>query len=339
MSQVIEISRPEVMAEEPLVSVLMLAYRHEAYIAQAIESVLAQECDFPFELIIAEDCSPDHTRPIAEGYVARHPAVVRIVTGEANVGMMPNFFRALEKCRGKYIAFCEGDDYWNDEAKLRKQVTEIEKNQPADLIVSAGHERLPNGEMHSFQPFGTERRLVSARQLFGKATRTNSGMTWLTAGLLIKKSKLLDLPLHLLKNAPIGDIFIVMAGVSRHPAIYSPSEVCVYRMLVPGSWTSGRRTDWSREDYVTYAQKISHLMSKSAEVVGLDRRAISLRTSPFDWLLFKNHLQNGEFMKAAARLVNVNISYIIGIAKKRMVRSLSLVRSHRSPSTTIDVEK
>ncbi|MBB4200278.1 hypothetical protein CCR94_08300 [Rhodoblastus sphagnicola] len=122
----IETKRPESPTQKPLVSILMLAYRHEAYIAQAIEGVLAQSCDFPIELIIAEDCSPDATRAIAEIYQCRHPEVIRIVTGDENIGVMRNFYRALAQCRGAYVAFCEGDDYWCNPTKLAKQIAMME---------------------------------------------------------------------------------------------------------------------------------------------------------------------------------------------------------------------
>ena len=82
----IEISEKQSLPESPTVSVCMLAYKHEQYIAQAIEGVLAQQCDFPVELVIGEDCSPDNTRDVANEYEQAHPGLVRIITSEHNVG-------------------------------------------------------------------------------------------------------------------------------------------------------------------------------------------------------------------------------------------------------------
>jgi glycosyltransferase involved in cell wall biosynthesis len=103
------------------VSVCMIAYKHEAYIRQAIESILAQEVDFPIELVIGDDCSPDGTAAICEEFAHRDPRV-RLLPRERNLGVMPNFMRTLLACAGQYIAVCEGDDYWTDPQKLRKQV-------------------------------------------------------------------------------------------------------------------------------------------------------------------------------------------------------------------------
>jgi glycosyltransferase involved in cell wall biosynthesis len=90
------------MPEQPLVSVCMITYRHEAYIAEAIEGVLMQTTDFPYELVIADDCSPDRTGEICDAYERKYPVVIRLLRRKKNFGMMPNFVDALKNCQGKY---------------------------------------------------------------------------------------------------------------------------------------------------------------------------------------------------------------------------------------------
>src|SRR5262245_40033788 len=94
------------------VSVCMLAYNHEQFIAQAVESVLAQKTSFPFELVIGEDFSTDNTRTILQDYAARNPGVVRLQLADFNHGPKPNFIKTFSACRGQYVALLEGDDYW-----------------------------------------------------------------------------------------------------------------------------------------------------------------------------------------------------------------------------------
>jgi len=120
----------------PLVSVTMLTYNHEKYIAQAIESVLMQKTDFPFELVIGEDCSTDGTLAIVEAYARKNPEVIRVITDHVNVGALANDVRVNNACRGKYIATLEGDDFWNDVLKLQKQVDFLENNAEYGLIHS-----------------------------------------------------------------------------------------------------------------------------------------------------------------------------------------------------------
>jgi glycosyltransferase involved in cell wall biosynthesis len=104
------------------VSVLMITYNHESYISQAIESVLAQETDFQYELVIGEDCSKDNTRAIIANYQKAHPQIIKLLPSESNLGTHRNFLRTYKACQGKYIALLEGDDYWSAPDKLQKQV-------------------------------------------------------------------------------------------------------------------------------------------------------------------------------------------------------------------------
>ena len=128
--------------DKPLVSALMVTYNHELYIAQAIEGVLQQETDFPFELVIGEDCSTDGTRKIVFNYQKKHPDIIRVITSDKNVGGRKNFFRTVKACRGKYLAFCEGDDYWHHSQKLQKQVDYMEAHPEVGLVHSDGERHI-----------------------------------------------------------------------------------------------------------------------------------------------------------------------------------------------------
>lgn len=121
-----EISDPAVLSKTPLVSIKMITYNHESYISQAIKGVIDQDVDFPIELVIGEDCSTDRTRQIVMEYQKKHPDLIRILTSDKNVGAHQNGRRTEWACRGKYIAFCEGDDYWIDQHKLQSQVDYLE---------------------------------------------------------------------------------------------------------------------------------------------------------------------------------------------------------------------
>jgi glycosyltransferase involved in cell wall biosynthesis len=104
------------------VSILMITYNHEKFIAQAIESVLMQDVDFDYEIVIGEDCSTDHTRDIVTEYEKRYPEKIRVLLSEKNLGMLRNYARTFHSCKGQYIAVLDGDDYWSSPYKLKKQV-------------------------------------------------------------------------------------------------------------------------------------------------------------------------------------------------------------------------
>lgn len=114
--------------QTPLVSITCITYNHEKYIAQTIEGFLMQETSFPYEVIIGEDCSTDGTRAVIEGYCKKYPHIIKLVTSDNNVGARKNGVRIRNEAKGKYIAICEGDDYWTDPHKLQQQVSFLESN-------------------------------------------------------------------------------------------------------------------------------------------------------------------------------------------------------------------
>jgi len=110
----------------PKVSVLILTYNHERYIAQAVESALSQKTSFPIEIVIGEDCSTDHTRDILLEFERSHPETIRLLLHAQNIGPQANYAAAFAACRGEYIAILEGDDYWTNNKKLQKQVDALD---------------------------------------------------------------------------------------------------------------------------------------------------------------------------------------------------------------------
>lgn len=127
-ARVVEISDPDRLVRNPVLSVVMITYNHAAWISHAIEGVLQQQTQFPYELIVADDCSADGTREVVLGYQRRHPSCIRLLTAEKNVGGTLNWQRAARAARGLYMAFCEGDDLWHNTGKIEKQIGFLEAN-------------------------------------------------------------------------------------------------------------------------------------------------------------------------------------------------------------------
>ncbi len=113
------------------VVVWMVTYNHGDFIEQAIESVMKQQTNFKYELFIGEDCSKDQTRNICKDLKNKYPDKITLFLHENNMGSVQNGIFMYERCiesEAKYIALCEGDDYWIDSLKLQKQVDLLEKN-------------------------------------------------------------------------------------------------------------------------------------------------------------------------------------------------------------------
>ncbi|WMI65837.1 glycosyltransferase family 2 protein [Aestuariibaculum sp. YM273] len=133
-----------IYSTKPLVSISVVTYNHKHYIEQCIDSLLKQQTTFPFEIILGEDASQDGTRDICLEYAKKYPDVIRLFlrkredvihingTATGRFNMMEN----IRDCRGKYIALCEGDDYWKDPLKLQKQVDFMEAH--PDYVIHSG---------------------------------------------------------------------------------------------------------------------------------------------------------------------------------------------------------
>lgn len=116
------------MQEEIKLSVALVVYNHEKYLRQAIESILMQEVDFKYEIVVGEDKSTDNSRDILLEYKEKYPDKFVLLFHEKNVGGTKNIYDIFMKAKGKYIACLEGDDYWIDNNKLQKQVDFLENN-------------------------------------------------------------------------------------------------------------------------------------------------------------------------------------------------------------------
>lgn len=108
------------------VNICVVTYNHRKYIRQTLDSILMQKTNFPFEIVIGEDCSTDDTRGIVLEYKKKYPGKIKLLLQKQNVGATRNFIETLKLCSGQYIAICDGDDYWVDPNKLQKQVDFLE---------------------------------------------------------------------------------------------------------------------------------------------------------------------------------------------------------------------
>lgn len=110
-----------------LLSILCITYNHDKFIGEAIESWLEQKTDFQIEIIIGDDCSTDKTVYEVKKHLKIHNNI-KLIERAKNIGFINNFIETYKQCNGKYIAICEGDDYWIDKNKLQMQVDFLENN-------------------------------------------------------------------------------------------------------------------------------------------------------------------------------------------------------------------
>lgn len=204
------------------VSVCIITYNQEQYIEQAIESVLMQQTNFEFELIIGEDCSNDSTRSICEKY-ANKSKIIKLLPSDKNLGIMPNFIRTLQAGQGKYTAICEGDDYWTDPYKLQKQVDFLESNPD---YAGTAHQSLVIGDGIDDRVFRKNvPNEISLNDLLGlRLFHTASVVFRSSINSLFKEAP------HVLSGDRLLNFFIVFSGKIR----FFDDNMCVYRLHSAG---------------------------------------------------------------------------------------------------------
>jgi glycosyltransferase involved in cell wall biosynthesis len=109
------------------VTVLVITYNHERYVASALAGALSQKTSFDFEILVADDCSTDKTADRLRGIAEEHPGRVRFLSRPVNLGICQNFADAYHACRGEFVAILEGDDVWHNPFKLETLVTALDR--------------------------------------------------------------------------------------------------------------------------------------------------------------------------------------------------------------------
>lgn len=125
---------PKQKTKTPYVSVVMTSFNRGHYIGQAIDCILAQECSFPFEIIIGDDCSTDNSRELLQSYKDKYPDVFVLNFHKSNVGFGPNWASTCKLARGKYIAFCDDDDYWCDTNHMKSLADYLDSHDNCGLV-------------------------------------------------------------------------------------------------------------------------------------------------------------------------------------------------------------
>lgn len=207
---------------QPIVSVCIITYNHESYIKDAIEGILSQQLSFPFECVIGEDHSTDNTRLICEQYVKEYPHILKLLPSERNRGIIPNFIRTLKSCKGKYIAICEGDDYWTDNLKLKKQVDFMESNPDFTLCGHSALQLFEEGERPNqlYKPKILKEYYTIKDLIFASSIPT--------ASFMIRNGVIKDLP-SWLYDIRQGDYAILLLSAACGKVKFIDEAMSVYR--------------------------------------------------------------------------------------------------------------
>jgi len=220
----------------PKVSIAMVTYNQESYISQAIESVLAQQVDFAYEIVIGEDCSVDGTREKCRSFQEKYPDRVRLLERETNMGMTRNFLSTIGECRGEYLAILEGDDFWIDPFKLQKQVDLLDADRKCALAFTRTEAFFEDGRPgYEIPPphilsYDLENLLyvnfIATCSVMYRRELVIDFPAWLP------RLEMLDWPLHVLyaQHGKIGFINVMTAKYRIHPKSHYSSRKTIQNL-------------------------------------------------------------------------------------------------------------
>ena len=244
----------------PKVSVLMLAYNHERFIAQAVESVLSQETSFPIEIIVGEDCSTDRTREILSELQSANPRVIRLLLHEKNIGPQKNYATTFAACKGEYIAMLEGDDYWTNTKKLQKQVDALEAHPEWSACFHITRCVYDDGSREpELYPANWTKEVATIQDLF-KGNFLN------TCSQVFRNRLFGPLPSWLLEVEP-GDWVTHILNAEHGPFGCILEVMADYRIHSQGIWSSKGRADQLREILRMLSRLDHHFQGKYREPI------------------------------------------------------------------------
>jgi glycosyltransferase involved in cell wall biosynthesis len=214
--------------KQPKVSACIIAYNHEKYIREAIEGALMQKLDCSYEIVISEDCSTDNTREIVKKYAEKYPDKIRLYLNEKNLGLIGNWEASLKRSAGEYVAILEGDDFWTDPEKLKKQINFLDDN--PDYALCSHNAEVNNEKREKIRNYCRPNHpdVINLEHLL---TKGSSGPT---CSLVIRNSSIKNLPDWFFKMHSCDGAIQVMAA--RHGKMkYFDKIMGVYRKHSQGA--------------------------------------------------------------------------------------------------------
>lgn len=257
-----------------LVSVVVITYNQEAYIKQALDSILMQKRDFELEILVGDDCSTDSTPEIVAEYARKYPGIIKASLRTRNLGATRNSYELFVAAKGDYIAILEGDDYWIDDNKLMKQVDFLEKNPEYAACCCEFHYVNDKG-----QPLFEERQkilrgqLYDTDQIYTLKNLCESKLPSHACTLFIRnifKDNGVSAEAIYKAHETIGDFTVVMLILSRGNIYRLKDAMACYRHIEKAgdSWSAKARVNsyhfYEIFMYHTYLEKYAK------EVLGLD---------------------------------------------------------------------
>lgn len=289
--------------EKPLVSVILLCYNQEDFIAQAIESVLAQETDFDYEIILGDDASDDDTSHICQQYKHIYPDKIVLQLNENNKGICRNYFDCLMLAKGDYIADCAGDDFWLDPHKLQREVDAFRAHPQLSFVYARAKNWMQNRQEFEEQTSPYQEQIFRDKD-FGPATaaRFLSKQFFPTVVLsaatyrkeIVLKAYQAFPEIFIASSVVAEDLPITSVLLMAGPACYLPYDHLAYRVLDES--VSHSRDLYKKHRFIWTCARQTYQI---AQCLGLGKKSIKsfMKRALRDELHYAYQTRNEDFAK------------------------------------------
>lgn len=263
--------------DEVVLTVFTPTYNQENYIEKCIEGIVTQKTNFKFNLVISDDCSTDSTRNIIKKYEEKYPDIVKCIYREKNLGPMNNFIYSLNDIHTKYVALCDGDDFWTDKNKLQTQYDFLEKNHKYSLCF---HQTEIFYDDHShdsiIHPINQKKTIELDDILNENMIVANSVLyRWKYQK---KDSLIKEFP----KNIVPGDYFINIMHISTGKGYFIEKVMSKYRKQPNGMWYLQSNPNTQDLFYLKYGKKYLRFYKSVEKILGLSKERLSPQK---DWII------------------------------------------------------
>ncbi len=239
---------------EIMVSVVCETYNHLPYIRSALDGFVMQKTDFPFEVVVHDDASTDGTADVVREYMERYPGLIRVILQKENQyskGVYTDLDCLYPQARGRYLAICEGDDYWTDPYKLQKQFDAMEAHPEVDISAHAAYEEQDGVRTGKIAPSDRDR-IFRPEEVI----RLGGGFV-ASASLMFRRTLDDDVPEF--RRFFHNDYTTQIHGALRGGMLYLSDCMAVYRYMSSGSWTARMRGNKERK--IALSKKLIEMLN------------------------------------------------------------------------------
>lgn len=268
-------------------------YNHENYIEECINGIISQKTTFKFKLLIADDFSNDKTREIIERYQKKYPKIIETIFREKNLGPMDNFIQSLNTIHTKYVALCDGDDFWIDKNKLQKQYDFLENNKDFSLCFHQTNIFYEDKSRDSIIHPCNIKNIVELEDILNENNIVANSVVYRWK-YIEENSLIKEFP----KNIVPGDYFLNIMHIKIGKGYFIEEVMSKYRKQESGMWYLQSNPETQNEFYIKYGERYLKFYKSIEKLLNLSSDRLKPQKN---WIVYHRlvaYIKTRKFLRA-----------------------------------------